>query len=96
MRKGKKHIKEQSKQKRMENKEKIQEIGKQYYQENKDIILEKNRKYQETNKEKLRMKQAEYRAKHTNIFHCECGATLTELKKSRHIKTKKHINFILS
>ena len=91
---NKEHIKEHSKQKRIENKDKIKEKGKEYYEKNKDSILEKNRIYQEKNKEKLKAQQAEYRAAHKNIIECECGAIITELKKIRHINTKKHIKYL--
>lgn len=92
--KNKEQIREKSKIKREENKEKIQEKGKQYYEENKELILQKFKEYREKNKETLNIKQAEYRAKRKEKIICDCGATHTLLTKAKHLKTKKHINYL--
>jgi predicted GIY-YIG superfamily endonuclease len=65
--------------------------NKEYYQDNKEKINEKHKdyfkeykkKWKEDNKEKLNQK-----------FDCECGGKYTNCHKSRHLKSKKHQNFI--
>ena len=67
-----------------DNKEKIKE----YYEDNKDKIQERFKKYYEDNKEKIK----EQRKKH---YDCDCGKTQIKLgNKSRHIKTKFHLDHI--
>jgi hypothetical protein len=74
-----------------ENKEKIKEYRKEYnkkhYQENKEDIKEHKKKYRQENKEKIREKTKKK-------IECECGGKYTYGKKVRHLKTKKHQNYI--
>ena len=63
----------------IDNLEKI----KQKAVDNKDIIAEKQKLYNEKNKDILRQK-----------INCECGSIYSKADKSKHLKTKKHINFI--
>ena len=60
---------------------------KEYYQDNKDVYLDKSKKYYEKNKEQIKEK---YKEK----YNCECGSILCINEKIRHLKTKKHTNFI--
>lgn len=71
------------------NKEKIKQNVKNYADNNKDKIKEKTRKYRETNKDKIKMHKGK-------IVECECGASFTHNHKSRHIRTKFHLEFINS
>ena len=58
---------------------------KQYYNDNKD----KAKDYYETNKDKINIKKKEK-------FDCLCGGQYTNVNKSRHIKTSKHIKYLES
>jgi len=81
---------------REDNKEKIKE----YYQENKDKIKMKNEKYIEANKDKIKIRTKEYREtnkdKLKKKYDCYCGGKYTHIHKSRHLKTQKHTNYIIS
>jgi hypothetical protein len=83
---NKEKIKEQVKKYREENKEKIKELKKKYREENIEKIRECKKNYYENNKDKIR----EHNKK---TYKCEiCNKTLTLCKKSRHEKSKEHIN----
>ena len=81
---------------RGDNKEKI----KQYYEDNKDKI----KQYRENNKEKIIKQRKEYREDNKDKIrknknkkiNCECGGRYIINNKSRHLKTKKHINYLNS
>jgi len=74
---------------RTDNADKIKAIEKKYRENNTDKIKARKQKYREQNVDKIK----EYREiKYT----CECGTTLCLVKKSRHIRTKKHIMLIES
>ena len=45
------------------------------------------KEYRQNNKEAIKQKANEK-------FSCECGGCYTTTNKARHIKTKKHLNFI--
>ena len=74
---------ESSKEYYEKNKEKVNEKYKVYYEANKDTINHQRKHYYEVNKEKMKQK-----------FSCECGSIITHRCKTRHFKTKKHLNFI--
>ena len=67
----------------LKNKEKI----KQKYEENHEKILQKKKEYREVNKEKIKESQA-------IIITCDCGCKINTSSKTKHEKTKKHINLI--
>lgn len=87
-----KNNKEKIKEYREENKEKIKE----YYKNNKDKINERNKEYRENNKDKVKEINKIYRENNKIKITCECGAIITKVNKSKHEKTKKHINKIKS
>ena len=60
---------------------------KEYYKENKEQIKKRNKKYYKENAEKIR---AYKNQKHT----CICGGKYTTSRKSKHEKTKIHLNYI--
>ena len=74
---------------RDENKDKLYEYKKQYYKDtsNKEHHLANCKKYKEEHKEELNKKQKEK-------FTCECGVIYARTNKARHIKSKKHQDFI--
>ena len=74
---------------RSENKEKLCEYRANYYQNNKEKIKEKITKYRQVNKEKIKEKLSEK-------VQCECGSEVTKNSLSRHKKTKKHQNYLLT
>tara|TARA_R110002012_G_scaffold42185_2_gene114929 strand:+ start:3283 stop:3747 length:465 start_codon:yes stop_codon:yes gene_type:complete len=71
---------------------------KEYYQDNKEVLLGKQKVYRDNNKEKIHEYQQEYRnnnkEKFQQKFNCECGGKYTKESKSRHVKTKKHQDYI--
>ena len=58
------------------------------YQKNKEEITMRCKEYREKNKEKIRQHKNEQ-------FVCECGGKYTQSHKSRHLKTKKHQNYLI-
>jgi len=87
-----------------ENKDTILEYGKIYYDENKDTILEQQKIYNHKNANKISKRVKIYYEKNRDKildwcgkkYTCSCGLTITICNKSRHEKTKKHIDFITS
>jgi hypothetical protein len=66
-----------------DNKETFLEYAKEYREENKEAIVEYHKKRYEKNKEKLNQK-----------FNCECGGKYTHANKSKHLKSKKHQEYL--
>jgi hypothetical protein len=69
-----------------------------YYKENKDTKI---KEYLEKNKDKIKAQRKEYKEKNKERYQqietCECGGSYyknNSYKKERHIKTKKHLNYI--
>jgi len=72
---------------RNDNKEQISEQKKQYYNDNKDKILERQKQYYNDNKEQI-LEQRKQR------ITCECGSSIIKHSAKKHIKSKKHINWV--
>jgi hypothetical protein len=69
------------------NRKKIIELRKQKYFENRELIIAKKKEYREQHKEEIQQK---YSAKNT----CVCGGNYTYSNKTKHMKTKKHLDYI--
>jgi hypothetical protein len=70
-----------------DNKEKIGRIHKEYYVVNTEQIKKKQKEYRQNNGEQI--------AQHKNTKHeCECGGKYSNSHKPKHIKTKKHQDWI--
>ena len=69
------------------NKEYITERSKEHYQNNKEKIKERNKEHYQNNKEKKYQKAKE---RNSIEFVCECGRTLTQGCKAKHLKSKRH------
>jgi hypothetical protein len=70
---------------------------KEWNKDNKEYIKEKANEYYKNNKEKLNEYQKEYMKQYRENqekINCECGGNFTNSSKSKHLKTKKHLNFI--
>ena len=99
---NKEHIKEYNKKWKENNKERVKEYHKQNYETNKENIKAKSREYHNNNKEKCNARSREYRAKHKKElnakakqkYQCECGGRYIKTHKARHLRTKKHQDFI--
>ena len=84
------------------NKDKIKQRNKNYYELNKDKIIKRNAEYQKLNKDKDKKHKKTYRNKHkeelkikaSKKIKCECGSEFRHDWKAKHLKTKKHINYI--
>ncbi len=100
----KSEILEKSKEYYEEHKEQILEKSKEYYEEHKEHKLEKIKEYYEANKSEIKEKSKEYyetnkakiKEQKSKPYTCECGRTLRTDKKSIHIKTKFHTNYLSS
>ena len=80
--------KETKKQYYNNNKEKIKEFSKEHYKENKEKRKKQIKEHYNNNKEKIK----EYKSQD---WYCSvCDKTITLGCKSRHLKTKKHLNKI--
>ena len=81
-----------------EHREEILEKKRLYHIENKAIIAEKSKIYRENNKELMSARDKMKYEKNKEILQekitCECGGTHTKHHQSRHLKTKKHLDFI--
>lgn len=91
---NKEKIKEYKKEHRQTNKEKYDE----YQLANKEKIAKQRKEYRQANKEKIKKYRQDNKDKiaenaRKNI-ECECGAIYQHLGKSRHLKTKKHTNWL--
>jgi hypothetical protein len=83
---NKNKLAEQQKEYSEKNKEKIAEYQKKHYKNNKQKIAEQQKNYKENNKEAI---SAKSKIKYT----CVCNSIITIHNKSKHEKTKKHIQF---
>ena len=60
---------------------------KEYREQNKDYYKEQKKEYREKNKEQIREQQ-------NKKCECECGGRYTNASKARHLKLKKHQNYL--
>jgi len=81
--KNKAKILEKIKEYREKNREKLAEKKKEYREKNREKLVEKNKEYYEKNREKLAEKK-KVKVK------CPCGTKVTRHGLARHLKTKKH------
>lgn len=86
---NKEKISEQMKQYRENHKDEIKNVKKQLYNKNKDKIKVYMTKYNQDNKEKIKERDKQ-------PFNCECGCIVQLTEKSRHQRSKKHINLMTS
>jgi|ETNvirnome_6_100_1030635.scaffolds.fasta_scaffold52591_1 hypothetical protein len=74
------------------------EYNKQYRENNKEAISAQNKQYREKNRETLSAKQRQFyqdnKKELVQKHVCECGGKYTYKHKSRHLKTKKHLNYL--
>jgi len=96
---AKKSKSERDKAYREKHREELLAKKREYHQNNKEAIAEKSKAYREANAEAIKeKKKAEYlKAKENGlceIITCECGGTFTHRSKARHLKTKKHQDFL--
>mgnify|MGYP003639847321 FL=1 len=84
----KEQINKYQKQYYIEHDEELKKYQKQYHTDRKDVIYEKIKKYQIVNKDKIKQRQ-------NQVCSCECGKTYTRTNKIQHMKSKKHINYLL-
>lgn len=70
-----------------QHKEHLKIIMKEYYEQHKEQLNIKNKEYQQQHKEEISIKRSQK-------MTCECGVIHTLSSKSKHLKTKKHQDFI--
>jgi len=93
--------KEQDKQYRQSNREQILEKKRQHYQNNREKVVEYNKQWYQDNREKRKERFRQYHRenreklleKRKEQYICECGSEVRIYHKSRHSKSKKHINW---
>lgn len=81
------HIKKYHNDYYQKNRNKIIELRKQKYFENRELIIAKKKEYRELHKDEI---QKKYSAKTT----CICGGNYTYSNKTKHMKTKKHLDYV--
>ena len=101
---NKEYIALKCKQYRDESKESIAVRGKEYYKNNAEMIKAKAKEYREEHKEEIKETRKMYYQKNkeqinqqVNVkVNCECGGHYILKVKARHLKSKKHQNYINS
>ena len=79
--------KEKNKNYRENNKEKLKDYDKNYKEKNKDKIKEQKKNRYNQNKEKINEKMKKK-------VECVCGSKIRKVDLNRHLKSKKHQNYI--
>lgn len=74
-----------------------QEKSRQRYQDNKEHVIQNVKIYQQNHKEQVLGYKRTWKAKNQEYLKqkhiCECGGTYTPSHKTRHFRTKKHMNY---
>lgn len=93
-------ISQQKKEYREQNKDTILEYKKQYREQNKDTIAQQKKEWYEQNKCKLLQKMKVYREQNkdkvSTKINCQCGCKIRCDWVSRHIKSKRHQQWLQS
>ena len=74
---------EYNKQYRIDNADKLKKLKKQWCIDNAEKLKEQKKQYQIDNADKIKEK-----------LNCDCGGKYTYSYKSKHVKTKKHLNYL--
>ena len=79
--------------------EEVLERKREYHHANKELLAEKAKAYREANAEALKeKKRMEYILAKENglceVIQCECGGTYSLRSKARHLRTKKHKDYL--
>jgi len=82
-----------------EIKEQVKECKKKYYENNKEKQKEYQKNYQKNYKEINKDKIKEYNKlinekNKKEIYNCVCGSNIKLVEKKRHLKSKKHLDYI--
>ena len=97
---------ERNKKYRIEHKEEIKQYQKEHYENNKQELKQRNKIYRENHKEELKQKTYKYREEHNEeikaydkirkqvLYDCKCGIQIQKGSKTRHDKTKFHLEHI--
>ena len=96
------HIRQMGKDHYILNRDKILQQQKDYYNDNKDTISQRAKEHYHNNSEELKKKHKLYWEKNATKLNekrkekitCECGHILCKRDISKHIKSKKHLNYI--
>ena len=86
------------------HKEVILQRCKEYYKKNKEHIIERVHQYGQNNKDKISERKKIYKREHkdeiaerrSKTFVCECGVESSYDHKSRHLRTKRHLEYMKS
>lgn len=80
-----------------DNKEDIKEKAKIYNEVNKEKLIKNRKDHYANNKDQHKKKYLKRREETlSKTFVCDCGAECWSMNKNRHIKTKKHQDFLMS
>tara|TARA_R110002096_G_scaffold323806_1_gene517959 strand:+ start:184 stop:855 length:672 start_codon:yes stop_codon:yes gene_type:complete len=101
--KNKKEISEKSQEYYQNNKELLIKKQNEYRENNKEYIKDKNKEYREKNKKYFSEKGKEYYNNNKDVIldkmsekvTCECGSIFRKGALSRHLKSNKHLAFII-
>jgi len=89
-------IKKKVKQYRKDNPDKIKQLNQQYYQNNADKLIEQSKKYRDDNSDKIKEAKKIYYEKNKEKINCECGSCICRIYLTKHLKTKKHQDYLAS
>jgi hypothetical protein len=78
------------------------ELDKLYYENHKEKITSYNKRYNTQNKEQIKNKQKKYYERNKKLIseknnkknQCDCGFSYTHSNYARHLKTKKHQDYL--
>jgi hypothetical protein len=82
-------IKQKQNQYYIDNADKVKQKVSQYRKDNINKVKIRNKRYREANKDKIKLRN-------NTIYECECGSKFGQCKKSRHLKTQKHLKYLES
>ncbi len=76
------------------NPEKVKQANRQYYNNNLEKEKQRKRNYYNKNSEKLKQRSQIYIEKNSQLIECQCGSKIVKYNYYKHLKTKKHQNYI--
>ena len=83
---------------RKKNADKIAAKKRIYRQKNADRIKARKAEYYKNNADKIKAYNVEYRKKNADKlkqkYECECGNVISRSSRPKHLKSKKHLNFV--
>lgn len=77
-----------------DNKEHVKQYKAKLYQDNIVEMKAKQKINSDANKERNKQRAREWALAHDQVIECGCGSHYKECRKSKHIKTKRHLDYL--